>query len=108
MKFLSYILSIYLVILSCLPCADVETSNFTHTASKIGAKHDNHSHDQENDACSPFCICNCCGQTTLNHQEIYVYSFLIHTVEINNFNSKYHSSLIPVFSGSIWQPPQLV
>ena len=108
MKFLSYILSIYLVILSCLPCADVEATSFTHTSSKIDTNHENHSHDKENDACSPFCVCNCCGQSVLSYVPAIVFNFHTPTVEIQTLNSIYKSNLYSNFFGSIWQPPQIV
>ena len=90
-----------------LPCADVETSNFTHTASKIGAKHDNHSHDQENDACPPFCVCNCCGQQILNFSQEIAPQFRKIATEITTQIPAYKSILASNFYGSIWQPPQI-
>jgi hypothetical protein len=106
-KIFSYILSIYLVVLSCLPCADVEASNFTHNLSKIETNSDNHSHDQENDACSPFCICNCCGQSVLSYVPTVVFNFQTSIEEIETLNSIYKSNLYSNFFGSIWQPPQI-
>ena len=108
MKIFSYILSIYLVVLSCLPCADVEASNFTHNLSTIETNSDNHSHDQENDACSPFCICNCCGQSVLSYLPTVVFNFQTSIEEIETLNSFYKSISYSNFYGSIWQPPQIV
>ena len=62
-KLLNIILSIYLVALSCLPCADMEVSSAAHTDAHELAKttHDSegHSHGNDKDLCSPFCSCNC-------------------------------------------------
>ena len=107
MKLLNYILSIYLVALSCLPCADIEVSSAAHKATEIAANHENHSHDKENDLCSPFCICNCCGQQILNFSQEIAPQFRKIATEITTQIPDYKSILTSNFYGSIWQPPQI-
>lgn len=66
MKWFSFCFSLYLLTLSCLPCKDSEhehvgpsnsTSAYFATSNGMPA----HSHCE--DACSPFCGCQCCSVT---------------------------------------------
>ncbi len=105
-KFASIILSLLLMVLSCLPCADAANSEHSQTTTE---KHTHDSGDKHNDLCSPFCICNCCGVQILSFTP--VLSFVIGPVP-TVFSPKpaigYKSHLASMFSGSIWQPPQIV
>ncbi|MFN8325740.1 DUF6660 family protein [Flavobacterium sp.] len=108
MKLLTVILSIYLVTLSAIPCADIKSESEVHLEVAQTSDKDNHSHDKGNDLCSPFCICNCCGQVTLNYVATINYDFPVQFEEIKSSKSTYTSALHSNFFGSIWQPPQLV
>ncbi|MRG45755.1 hypothetical protein GFS24_11560 [Chitinophaga sp. SYP-B3965] len=100
MRMLTYILTILVLTLSCLPCADadvahndMESMSMTHPAQ-----------DQHPDACSPFCICTCCAS----------YSFIYYTatnltVPVSSPNySFFDVHTLHEISLPIWQPPQLV
>ncbi len=110
MKLLNYILSIYLVALSCLPCADMEISSAAHKAVEISANHDekSYNHDKENDLCSPFCNCNCCGSQIVSYFKITTFSFTPIKRSIKTQLPSYTSIVTSNFFGSIWQPPQIV
>lgn len=108
MKLLNYILSIYLIALSCLPCADIEVSNTAHKASEIVHTQEKHSHDKENDLCSPFCSCNCCGSQIVTYFKAVSYNFTVVSKGIKTQLPSYTSQLTSNFFGSIWQPPQIV
>ena len=106
---LSIILSLYVFALAAMPCADFESDslaheNITHTTNGT----DNHSHDKNKDLCSPFCICNCCGQLTLTYVPAITFEFQRQIEEIITSQPTYTSILNSDFYGSIWQPPQLV
>ena len=66
--------------------------------------HHDHSHGDEEDSCSPFCLCNCCGAQYM--QLPTYYSFKQRTPEIEK-------STKPLFSftyafelhTSVWHPP---
>ena len=109
MKLLNYILSIYLIALSCLPCADMEVSSAAHKAVEISDNHDEKSHnnDKENDLCSPFCNCNCCGSQIVSYFKITTFSFTPITKSIKTQLPSYTSIVTSNFFGSIWQPPQI-
>lgn len=109
MKLLNHILSIYLVALSCLPCADMEAKSAAHKAVEITSNHDekSHNHDKENDLCSPFCSCNCCGSQIVSYFKITTFSFNIVSKNIRTQLPSYTPKFISNFYGSIWQPPQI-
>jgi hypothetical protein len=68
-------------------------------------EHQQHPHDEE--ACSPFCSCACCGQTIPGHVSIARYSnnkvYLpgkTHPLTPDHF-------IESDFFGNIWQPPKI-
>ncbi|NDP28556.1 MAG: hypothetical protein GZ087_14195 [Flavobacterium sp.] len=66
----------------------------------------NHSHD--NDACSPLCICNCCGCQGFAYHTVYNYTFIAVKTIIDKKAPEYQSIPSSNFFGSIWQPPQII
>jgi len=63
MKFLFFILSLFMLYMSCLPCGDSKECN-VKTPTEISAtdNHQQHNHDAE--TCTPFCTCSCCAAST--------------------------------------------
>jgi hypothetical protein len=108
MKLLTVILSIYIFTLSAIPCVDVEIGSAGHSTVTHSSEKENHSHNKENDLCSPFCICNCCSNVTLTYVPTITYDFQNQFEEIKTSNSFYTSAFHSNFYGSIWQPPQIV
>jgi hypothetical protein len=106
MKWINYIFSIYLILLSCLPCADMEVNSSFQSSKEFSSNGDKHSRDKDNDTCSPFCICSCCaGQgftfDTNNYNLISVKTL------IDKIIPEYKSIHSSNYFGSIWQPPQI-
>ena len=58
MKFLTVILSIYVMILTFMPCADAHVGNADCHSTVQQDQSGEHSEDIE--FCSPFCFCACC------------------------------------------------
>jgi hypothetical protein len=85
----------------------MEVNSLAHSSSEVAAKHENHSHEKENDLCSPFCVCNCCGQQILNFSQEIASQFRKIAAEITTQIPAYKSLLASNFYGSIWQPPQI-
>ncbi|MES2573875.1 MAG: DUF6660 family protein [Bacteroidota bacterium] len=104
MKITNIILSIILLLLSCMPCADVEVSEVSHSSHDVTSNTDKHSHDT-NDACSPFCVCSCCGSQVFVYYTHYNFSFFRNIIDTKV--PEYQSLLASSYFGSIWQPPQL-
>jgi hypothetical protein len=108
MKIANFILSVYLIALSCLPCADMEVNSLVHSVAEFASNHTEHSHDKENDLCPPFCICNCCGAQFLSYQPTIIFDFPVVVTLIKIPLPTYKSKFSSNFFGSIWQPPQIV
>ncbi|WP_319802307.1 DUF6660 family protein [Flavobacterium sp. N1736] len=108
MKWINIILSIYLIVLSGLPCADTLVSETkSHTTQIVSQSHEQ-SHEKGSDLCPPFCSCNCCTTQVLNSAPVISWIFNIDSSLIKKPLSTYNSILISNFYGSIWQPPQIV
>lgn len=101
MRLLTYILTMLVLTLSCLPCADgavvnpdVENASLvSHPAS-----------DHHEDACSPFCICTCCASFSYVYHTVF---YLAKPVSSPHYSFFYVRSLHEI-SLPVWQPPQLV
>ena len=106
MKWIAIVMSIYLMALSNMPCADMEVDSVAHKTAQFSSEA-NHSHDKSNDLCSPFCACNCCGAQVLSYESAPVFDFpadySVITKQLPNYTSVFASN----FYGSIWQPPQI-
>ncbi|MCD0464792.1 DUF6660 family protein [Flavobacterium sp. ENC] len=108
MKWINIILSVYLIVLSSLPCADsLQSDSIAHTNEMV-SQTESTSHDKESDLCPPFCTCNCCAAQVLNTTPVIAWSFDESTPLIKKPLSSYHSVFTSNFYGSIWQPPQIV
>ncbi|MGK4567447.1 DUF6660 family protein [Flavobacterium sp. 3HN19-14] len=102
MKWLLTIFSIYLISLTVLPCHDSAECSVGKT--KIAASH---SHSDEDEQCSPFCSCACCG---VQIAQFSPHVFLLRKNEpviIDRQPSFYVSAFAEEMSFSIWQPPKL-
>lgn len=105
MKFLLYILSLHVLMLSFMPCTDEEDkASGKEQVSAVAGLQQQGQQDYHEDLCSPLCSCQCC------HTHYQVYSLNIsenlplpeakqNTLYTNNFSSS------P--SCSIWQPPKV-
>jgi hypothetical protein len=91
-----------------MPCADKEANSFAYKTAHFSASDRDHSHDKQNDLCSPFCICNCCGVQVLSYASAIVFEFPVLVKSIKSTLPSYTSVFASNFCGSIWQPPQIV
>ncbi|WP_244307383.1 DUF6660 family protein [Flavobacterium fluviatile] len=109
MKIFSFILTIYLLSLSAITCADADMYSSVSKSAEISQSNHNEgtSHKGETDLCSPFCSCACCGIQVVNNLNAISFDFPVIIPEIPPKVSQYQSILISSFTGSIWQPPQI-
>ena len=66
MKYVSIILSIYLLALAIVPCADGSTWDTSAIGNSLAVElpdTDSHDHESTMDHCSPLCSCSCCHIT---------------------------------------------
>lgn len=104
LKAISYILSIYVVFLSMLPCSD-GMEYFSAQISPVQQAAEHQNHNDEPELCSPFCKCSCCGIS------MYTPIALAHITIVNEEYVEL-SSFAPVFNleepaSTIWQPPKI-
>ncbi|MBU3823129.1 hypothetical protein KO566_13785 [Flavobacteriaceae bacterium XHP0103] len=103
MKFLAFILSIYIFTLNLVPCEDTGTFDNevkTEISQDLG---DNHQH-QDADLCSPFCICQCC-HIHVTHFNVVDYSLSNTVIPTQLFY--YFDGLEKDFNTTLLQPPQV-
>lgn len=101
-------MAFYLMAVSFYPCTDGNSTVVATSATELTHNHDHHSHDDERHACPPFCACNCCSVQVLNYASIISIEFPTPFQSIPLKESFYVSNLSDTYSGTIWQPPQLV
>jgi hypothetical protein len=93
------------LLLSFLPCADKEAFGSLQTIVEKSSSERN----QDNDGCSPFCICNCCSSHVFAYDTaICNLDFVVVKIIVKNKIPEYKSIITSNFYGSIWQPPQKV
>jgi hypothetical protein len=82
----------------------VEEGGITQTASIKTEQKSASGHLEDN--CSPFCICNCCHNSSFYKTAEYIPAAVI---KINTENTKieYTSVFLSRFCTSIWQPPKI-
>ena len=106
MRMFAFILSIYLGVLAVIPCNDGAEVNSHNLLSDNTIEHHDHSNsDHEEDGCSTFCSCACCGISLiipLNQSVVQSESDLIATHEYY-----YSSDYSYYYILGIWHPPSL-
>jgi hypothetical protein len=103
MKLTAYLFSLYIAILSCMPCADMENGCIADK-SNIHQTEEQHSHF---DICSPFCICLCCGNQIAFQSHTVALIPILNLIQKENHVTFYKPQFFSNISGSIWQPPKL-
>lgn len=105
MRFLACILSLYILVLTAVPCLDepefLGSGNVQitqNTAKDIPDLPDV-------DYCSPFCVCSCCV-SSISYQEVFHVDFTNNSLSPVQY-PKYTSVLSSFNFASIWQPPKL-
>lgn len=111
MKLRVFILSVFIMALSLVPCSDsMPLSNFFNPQKALvqsSINHNGHDHSNKADFCSPLCSCNCCGSiiASISLPETLSFSALIPMNGAHQiiYNNPEYSSYID----SIWQPPKI-
>ncbi|MFF5384298.1 hypothetical protein [Pedobacter suwonensis] len=98
-------LGFMIVILSCIPCADVFAMGKLQGGSLAEKRITTHASEKElSDFCSPFCVCSCCNTTS----EITPSTPLV--VISKSISSEYNEAYMGEVISlplSVWQPPKL-
>lgn len=102
MKYLAFILSIYIFALNLAPCEDYKVLN-NEVKTEISKLADNNHQHQDSDLCSPFCICQCCH---INATHVKFLNIKFNTVYISTQDFFYLNGTEKDFTTSILQPPR--
>lgn len=112
MKVAIPIFTIYMLMLSLVPCGDggagiLEIANhFFDTEHQHLSDHEQHSNDCGDDTCTPFCICNCCS-SAIDTPEKLPFWIKIPTPLPSTTPTCLDHEISFSFNQSIWQPPKL-
>lgn len=106
MKFLWFVLSIYMFALIVMPCNDGKASDkMLHCCGSDSQKTDDTHKDQNqtHQSCSPFCTCSCCNANALSVSYFPNLTYLSQEID-NHFITE--PSAITKVAIPVWQPPK--
>ncbi|MBL1407561.1 DUF6660 family protein [Sphingobacterium faecale] len=107
LRWLTYILPLYILVLAMLPCTDQLTVSTESNLTELEQGAPSHDHADE-DTCTPLCGCACCG-AHISEIAFFWYESpeqpMVYQLT-NSFFRKY--ALVSDFKGSIWQPPRVI
>lgn len=106
MKFITSILSVYMLLLSIYPCVENESNAMLQQEQIISAQNNNQHPLSETDACTPFCSCSHCPASAF-HQFIAAFSIMPVLFDKLKPSPLRNDVLISFSLSAIWQPPQL-
>ena len=101
MKLFHVLLSIYILALSSLSCTDADMGP-KKVSTEISAGHSSASHEDE--TCSPFCICACCGSMAVHFAG--KAPLKIEEIVFGKYFLSQEKNVINI-SFSVWQPPKI-
>lgn len=103
MRFITFIMALFILSLSCIPCADEVVSAMSgHEKSQV-AQQDGQ-HPKHTDYCSPLCICACCGTVSFVSVAANVECPVI---PVPRSFVVFDTSSLQDLPIPVWQPPQL-
>ncbi|PWS31622.1 DUF6660 family protein [Pedobacter paludis] len=106
MKILSCILSLSILILSCITCEDLPEFTDTGLAKISSTNFHKPDNQTEKDNCSPLCTCNCCGQPVLSTLSFASFPF-IKVQAVSKKKIDFKNQFVSDYVQNIWQPPKL-
>ena len=104
MKFLFFLLSFFMIYLSCMPCGDSEDCN-VKAPTEISSTDNHQQHNHEAETCTPFCTCSCCPASAFYSalSKAQATKVVFQSEKYPLYNIAFNTE---VFC-KIWQPPQL-
>ena len=109
MRWICSVLSIWVLLMSYVPCADEAVRNTQNENPSLflsaNYSHSTHEHNNNCDLCSPFCICACCGGFSI--YKTTKLNFIKPSTQINSFVSLYKQPVVIDVFRQIWHPPKV-
>ena len=103
MKFVAIILASLNVLLTALPCDDVNTFNVSQI--EFNANHSDNDTESDFDFCTPFCSCNCCSTIVISPNSNQYTSII--EIPFPVLNSRYNALFSSNALSGLFQPPQV-
>ena len=101
-NFIAALLAVYMVALVFVPCADACDTHAHEIPFTAGTAQDHH--EEDNNLCSPFCICSCCNSPVTFLMAPAFLSVTFITSELLQIPA---TGFISNDYSSIWQPPKI-
>lgn len=105
MKYLVTILTVLVIYHSAIPCADVNGADDCGTETQFHAENNQNDDDHsDTDACSPFCVCQCCHTPIISCSNV-VGSSTVTSKQYDKadyYQSFHTNSMIH----AVWHPPK--
>lgn len=106
MRFITFILSIYVLALSVVSCADDIESHSDGNKVEVSVSQDEHNHSENcTDFCSPFCTCACCGTVITLVSNLNVFETNLISLPKYLFHYSFEYSFN--YNIGVWRPPNL-
>lgn len=105
-KAIRFIFALYVLFLAVYPCSDDQTCVDEQKAGIVLIANEDHNHaTNEQDSCTPFCICSCCAaHIQLNQVANITITNLVHNTQLTTL---YQEKPVLNKGSSIWQPPRI-
>jgi hypothetical protein len=101
MKVFCFIFSLYALTLALTPCADAFCGGDDQHLSSA-----QHEDEKDEDLCSSFCICSCCGYAAVEIS-ITGAAYILTPAASPSLASLYQVPFVKDFSLDFWQPPRI-
>jgi hypothetical protein len=101
MKVFCFVFSLYALTLALTPCADTFCGGDDQHLSSV-----QHEDEKDEDLCSSFCICACCGYAA-GEISITVSDYILAPSPSISLASLYRAPFVKDFSLDFWQPPKV-
>lgn len=92
--------------LICMSCSDIQANSLDFTNITFEKKQDSHQNHND-DSCSSFCICNCCGRIVIAEKTVFVLPNSDALKAYNSLKFNYTPHFYSNYFGNIWLPPKL-
>ncbi|RMG81964.1 MAG: hypothetical protein D6707_03885 [Bacteroidetes bacterium] len=102
MKIFSFIFALYIVVLNVYPCTDSNLAQIHHDSVFEFIPHKHQQQSENEESCSPFCICKCCQVTAC-----FAFGMIEFQVKeiISNLYAEYYYYTPDKITNAVWRPP---
>ncbi|RYY71277.1 MAG: hypothetical protein EOO13_03675 [Chitinophagaceae bacterium] len=103
MKYFTVLMSLYMLLLSCMPCNDSIDCNEDTGVSVVSKTADHNDHEDEEN-CTPFCVCACCAAPVFQAPVAFTIRKFCPRIQLNFYLEE---AFYTTSQSRIWQPPRI-